>query len=95
MYSKWTSHLDSEDEKQDFRLYVISSKDVLARQKQILDEEELALDRSEISVEQFDSPNWGERQAYKNGYRAALFHLKKLIDLDQQETNFNERLTTT
>lgn len=89
MYSKWTSHLKSEEEKSDFRLKVISAREILDRQKQILDEEEKSLDRSEIDIRQFDQANWRERQAYKNGYRAGIYHLKKLIDLDSQETDLS------
>lgn len=87
MYSKWTSHLKDEQSKQNFRLQVISARDVLNRQKQINEEWEKNLDRSEIDPRQFDTPNWEYRQAWKNGFRAALHQSKTLIDLDQQETN--------
>lgn len=93
MYSKWTSHLKDEQEQQDFRRQILSSRDVLARQKNILDEEEKNLDLSEMDTKQFDAPNWRERQAFKMGYRSAIHHLKTFIDLDQQETNI-ERNTS-
>lgn len=91
MYSKWTSHLVDEQAKQNFRLQVISAKDVLDRQKQISEEWEKALDRSETDPRQFDTPNWDYRQAWKNGFRAALLQHKTLINLDQQDTDLNER----
>ena len=87
MYSKWTSHIKDDTEKQNFRLEVLSSKRVLERLKQVLDEENSTLDHSEVDVRQFDQPNWEYRQAFKNGYRSALSIQKKLIDLDQQETD--------
>lgn len=87
MYSKWTDHLHEDKDKQDFRRQVISAKDVLARQKQILDGWLESLSRSELDPSQFDSPNWANKQAYKNGLRQGMNQLKILIDLDQQETN--------
>lgn len=94
MYSKWTSHLATEQAKEEFRRDILRAKDVLDRQKQILNEEEAYLDRSEMNIKQFDQPNWEYRQAFKNGYRAALEIQKRLIDLDKQDIDFNERNVT-
>ena len=84
MYTAWTKHIKEEKAKEDFINEVKSSRKVLWRLQQLLDEEENAVDRSELDIKTFDLPNWENRQAYKNGYRASLRMLKKLIDLDQQ-----------
>lgn len=85
MYTKWTQHIQDENEKKLFQVKVQSSKVVLERLMDILNEEEMALDRSETDIRTFDQPNWAERQAFKNGYRSALGMQKKLINLDQQK----------
>lgn len=86
MYTKWTSHIKDPEAKKDFEAHIISAKPVLDRQKDILAEEERALDRSELDVKSFSNPNWPNLQAYKFGYRAALGFMTKLTDLDKQET---------
>lgn len=85
MYSVWTKHLKEQSDKDDFILSVTGSKRVLDRVKEILSEEENNLDRSELDQRTFDLPNWDYRQAYKNGFRAALRFCDKLIDLDHQK----------
>lgn len=86
MYTKWTSHIKDPEVKKHFEGQVVSAKDVLDRVHTLLREEEHALERSEVDIKSFDSPNWAYKQAYKNGYRASLGFVTKLIDLDQQET---------
>lgn len=85
MYVAWTKNLRSVDEAESFKNQVRSSKDVLDRVIQLLNEEEASLDRSEIDPKNYDLPNWEYRQAHKNGYRSCLAFVKKLIDLDQQK----------
>lgn len=83
MYSKWTENLTNQDEKVKFQAMVKSSVDVLDRLTSILNDEENALTRSELNVSSYDNPNWANKQAYQNGYRACLQVVKKLINLDQ------------
>lgn len=85
MYVEWTKHLATEEEKINLRNQILSAKPVLKRLKDILTEKEWALDRSEMSIDAYNTPNWAERQAHKNGNREALGFLKKLVDLDQQK----------
>jgi hypothetical protein len=85
MYSVWTRHLKTDQEKQEFEKYVKGSKHLLERQMQILKEEEDNLDRSELDIKSFETPNYMEKQIFKNGYRSALQFMNKLIDLDQQK----------
>ena len=92
MYVGWTKHLKTDEEKIRFENEIIGSRRVLERLQQILDEEESNVDRSELDIKTFDQPNWDYRQAYKNGYRASIRTLRKLIDLDQQQLrSINER----
>lgn len=90
MYTKWTSHLSDQEKKVRFERQILSSSDVLARLYVILEEMETNLSRSELDPSVFKDPNWPYHQAYKNGKRAAIEDLKRLINLDQQDTNINE-----
>jgi hypothetical protein len=86
MYSKWTSHLKTPEEKEQFKNSVLGSKRVLQRLQEVLDEMETEVMKAEINPKTYEIPNWANRQAHNNGYRQCLFLVKKLIDLDQQET---------
>ncbi len=85
MFSRWTQHLKDPKEKEDFEREIWSAKRVLERQKAIIDEDETALDRSEMNQHIYDLPNWENRQAHKNGNRQYMHTMRILIDLDQQK----------
>jgi hypothetical protein len=90
MYSRWTQHLQTEDEKNLFKHEVLRARPVLNRLLQILDEDEALLDRSEMDQRIYDTPNWDYRQAHKNGNRQQMQAVRLLIDLDQQKGTKNE-----
>ena len=83
MKTDWTKNLKTEEEKQELENYLRGSNRLLERLSQILTEYERSLDRSEIDQSVYDKPNWRERQAHKNGYRACLYKIKELIDLKE------------
>lgn len=83
MISAWTKHIKDPEEKANFEKSIYNAISVLDRLKQIIAEEEQALNRSELDPSVYDKPNWEYRQAHKNGIRQALDRIKKFIDLDQ------------
>lgn len=85
MKSAWHKHLDTEDDKQRFRNAVEGSKPVLRRLVALLNEMEEDLSRSELSVKNYDAPNWAEKQAHVNGQKAQIRTIKFLVDLDQED----------
>lgn len=85
MITKWTQHLTDPEEKKQFENKIRSARVVLERLSEILREEEVSLDRSELDIRTYDHANWSERQAHKNGYRSALSIVKRIITLDQQD----------
>lgn len=85
MYTRWTEHLKTDDEKNRFKNSLISAKVVLERLQDIIREDEQALDRSETDERIYDEPNWDYRQAHKNGMRKYLNSVKRLTDLDHQK----------
>lgn len=86
LYQQWTNHIKDDSDKEEFTKAIYGSKRILNRLRDLLQEEENSLEASELSAASFDKPNWAYKQAYKNGYRSCLNVLKKLIDLDKQET---------
>lgn len=85
MLTVWAKDQPDQATKTSFERQVVGAKPVLDRMKTILKEEFNSLDRSEIDIKVFEDPNWAYKQAYKNGYRAALGVITKLVDLDKQD----------
>ena len=85
MISRWTLHLETEEEKEKFKKEILGSKNVLDRLMNILEEDEKGLNRSEIDPKSYSTPNWDYKQAHKNGMRQYMAQIKALIDLDQQK----------
>lgn len=85
MYTKWTQHLRLQADQDNFEKKIYNAKDVLERLKTLLEEKERSFDIAEYSVEDFSSPNWSEKQAFRNGNRAALHYVKTLLDLNKTD----------
>lgn len=85
MFSKWTQHLETEEEKEKFRNEIYSSERVLKRLSQMIEEDLNSLDRSERDQRIYDLPNWDYRQAHKNGNRQTYQLIKDIINLDQKD----------
>jgi len=90
MLSRWTQHLDTEEEKENFRREVRSARSVLERLTALVDEDEALLDRSETDQRIYDVPNWDYRQAHKNGLRQYMRAIRLLTNLDQQKGTNND-----
>lgn len=87
MLPQWTHHLKTDDEKTRFRKYVYSSKGVIDRLKDLMEQDENELNSKEVDESSYDSPSWAALQADRNGYRRCLRKFKKLLTLDQKENN--------
>lgn len=85
MFTLWTKHLKDPEQIAQFENTVHSSKTVLDRLKELIEEDEKAQNASELDPAGFNVPNWPEKQASRIGYRACLAKYKKLVDLDQQK----------
>ena len=86
MISAWTKNISSQEEVTRFQNQFQGSKGVRQRLKDLLDEEKAALDNAEISPKMFDTPGWDYKQAYTNGFKAALKMVQTLINPDQEIT---------
>jgi acetyl-CoA carboxylase alpha subunit len=85
MYTRWTSHLKTEQEKENFKNEVLSAKSVLERLTQMIDEDVNQLEKSENDQRVYSIPNWSHLQAHKNGNRQSYATIRQMIDLDQQK----------
>lgn len=85
MISEWTRHLKDQKKKAAFEQYVLGSKELLNRQKDILTEMKDAVERKELASDTFEVPNWDYVQARNIGYKAALRDVQTLITVDQQK----------
>lgn len=74
----WTKHLKDPQKKRDFEQAVRHSTLALGRFKQILQDELDSLENVSTSLDEFDSPSWAFKQAYRNGEKARI---KKTLEL--------------
>lgn len=86
MISAWTDHLKDPEEKERFKKHILSSKAVLERLQEILNQIEDDYDRTELNSKIYDLPNWDYRQADMNGGRRMKRTISRIINLDQQDT---------
>ena len=82
MWTKWTQHLNSDKDKTDFQRQIHSTKSVLDRIIQILEEKEKTLQTKDRD---FSIPGWPYQQAYILGQRDVIQELKQLLTLDQKD----------
>ena len=85
MYSIWTQHLKTAEEKERFKNTLLGSKEVLSRLYDILEEKDKEQLRSELSISAYDNPNWAYRQAHLNGRSYVTASIKNLINLDHKD----------
>jgi hypothetical protein len=86
----WTKHLKNSEEKTRFENLILGSRPVIERLNKILEEYEKSLNRSETDLTTYETPNWDYRQAHKNGYRACLYRIQELLNLDQRTIKLND-----
>jgi phage terminase large subunit GpA-like protein len=87
MLPQWTLHLKDHEEKKRFRRYIYSSKGVLDRLRELIEQEEANISRKEYSEGSYDNPSWAALQAHRNGKREALNFVKHLLTFDPKDEN--------
>lgn len=84
MHTVWTKNLADNDEKQRFENSLQGSETVLNRLKELLDEKIAEIDRSNLTLRQYQSPNWAFETAHKNGMISAYNAVKDLVTIKDQ-----------
>ncbi len=82
MLTRWTQHLQDPQEKETFKTDIKSSRRVLERLYDMIEEDEKALDRSEVNPAGYNEPSWAYHQAHKNGLRQYINQMKTILTLD-------------
>ena len=78
----WTSNISDDTKKGEFIYLLQNSTLVLGRLSDIIREKGYSLNRSEESLETYDSPGWACKQAHLNGKRAAYKEILMLLQKD-------------
>lgn len=86
MLSVWTKHLEAAEDQINFTKTLKASKAVTDRLKDIINELEQQVLMSELTMTTYDSADWANKQAHKNGMRAAYRQLFTILSsLDQKD----------
>ncbi len=90
MITAWTKNCATPEDKAKLEASILGSKIALNRLKDLMKEDEDALNNREVGSKVYDLPNWEYRQADVNGYRRCLREYMKLLNLDQEDLNARE-----
>ena len=81
----WTKHLKSKKDKDDFELTLRNSTYTMGRLAELLEERLRAMDKEETKLDDFESPGWAYKQAFRNGRRKALTEVLDLLDFTRSK----------
>lgn len=76
----WFNHLPK-DKQEGFKKQINSSRDVLERLQQILEDKKTEV----VLSTDYDNPSWAYKQADRNGYDRALTEVINLINMKETE----------
>ena len=83
MYTEWTKHLETQEEKDRFLSQLQAAQPVMEILCKLLDEKSAALDRSFLSLQQYQLANWPYITAHKNGMASAYEAVKTLVTIKE------------
>lgn len=83
MYSVWFKDL-TPTEKEQFKELFKNSPRLLGQLTKVLQNELDSAVRQESSIQDFDTPSWSHKQAWRNGYVSAFRHVIDLITIKDQ-----------
>lgn len=75
---EWTAGMTPE-QKENFERVLLNNSLLTDRINLILDQWENEIDRSELTIKDFDTPNWKYKQVFRNGDRSRIRKLKDLF----------------
>lgn len=84
MHTIWTKNLEDSLQRQQFATSYEGSKLVLDKLGELLDEKIAEIDRSNLTLKQYQSPNWAYETAHKNGMASAYQAVKDLVTIKDQ-----------
>lgn len=90
MWTKWTSHLRTDEERTAFKRQINGSQEVLDRVRMILEERYKGLEDNELDPKIFGSPSWPYLQAAICGRKAELRDTIKLLTLTGEDNGLTQ-----
>jgi hypothetical protein len=75
----WVKHLKDPTKREEYIQTLRASQTIIERLTTLLEEYEIAIDKTETSLVEYDSPSWAYKQAHRNGQRSTLKYLSDLL----------------
>lgn len=75
----WTKHIQDPEKKEAFTKAIKASNLGFGRLLELLHEDLKEIERSEQTIADFADPNWAYKQAFRNGEKARLNKIIKLL----------------
>jgi hypothetical protein len=82
MIGTWTQHLSNDAKgKKELEETIKRSSIALGRLKDIVIDNINTIDKIELTLSNYDNPNWSYKQAFLNGKRASYQEILNLLDI--------------
>ena len=75
----WFRGLDNEEQKAEMQTVVIAGSRALIRLRTIIKEDIASLEKKRVKASEYDSPNWGFKQAHTNGQLEELQRILSIL----------------
>jgi len=76
----WTKNISSDKEKEELIKTLKASTTMRENLLRILNERETTLIKRNYTEDDFNEPNWSEKQAFRNGQLSMINHIKNLLN---------------
>lgn len=80
---EWTKHLRSKAERDTFESLLRNNTNILFTLYCLIEEYDNAIQNKDYSETDFETPNWSEKQAFRNGQKSTLNKIKKLLEFSK------------
>jgi hypothetical protein len=77
---RWSQHLQDDEEREKFKQTVKASQTALRRLVELLFQDLNSMTATEYTLDDFEDPAWGHKQAFRNGYKKAMVDYITLIE---------------
>jgi len=77
--NSWTSNLTKKEQREEFNLRLLESKDLFLRLKELVEVKVKENTKARIALDSYNKPAWSEFQADTNGYERGLTEILSLL----------------
>lgn len=79
----WFKNL-KEEEKEEFQKLLFLNKQIFIKYLSIIEDMESEIEKTELTINDFENPSWSHKQAFRNGQRSQLKKFKEILNFVQQ-----------